>query len=261
MTRTYRQSQADLEKTLERSVHSIELSARSFDEGYVGEAARLAVAIRVLVHDSKNAKSLLGQLGKKTMPFCDTASEVLPENRLTHNGITAILQTEKGAKYCALLDMLPDERLGRYVDFDKWWAKVIFLDSSGREMTRESLILNVADTDGGAHVDPKLDDTYAALSRENSLAWKWSSPTGRLPLREPHLAAVRQIAHEVLRSLKPSMPAVEPAMPPGAVLSLGGSLTATPVARRSPMAKVGRNALCPCGSGKKYKRCCLRVVD
>jgi len=23
------------------------------------------------------------------------------------------------------------------------------------------------------------------------------------------------------------------------------------------MAKIGRNALCPCGSGKKYKRCCL----
>lgn len=23
-----------------------------------------------------------------------------------------------------------------------------------------------------------------------------------------------------------------------------------------PLAKVGRNALCPCGSGKKYKRCC-----
>ena len=24
------------------------------------------------------------------------------------------------------------------------------------------------------------------------------------------------------------------------------------------MAKVGRNAPCPCGSGKKYKKCCLR---
>jgi Tfp pilus assembly protein PilF len=23
------------------------------------------------------------------------------------------------------------------------------------------------------------------------------------------------------------------------------------------MAKIGRNALCPCGSGKKYKRCCM----
>jgi hypothetical protein len=27
------------------------------------------------------------------------------------------------------------------------------------------------------------------------------------------------------------------------------------IRRESP--KVGRNELCPCGSGKKYKRCCL----
>lgn len=25
--------------------------------------------------------------------------------------------------------------------------------------------------------------------------------------------------------------------------------------------KLGRNELCPCGSGKKYKKCCLRKTD
>jgi len=25
--------------------------------------------------------------------------------------------------------------------------------------------------------------------------------------------------------------------------------------------KIGRNSLCPCGSGKKYKKCCLRIID
>jgi SEC-C motif-containing protein len=34
-----------------------------------------------------------------------------------------------------------------------------------------------------------------------------------------------------------------------------GSLTAATVVRSSP--KVGRNDPCPCGSGKKYKHCCL----
>ena len=28
-----------------------------------------------------------------------------------------------------------------------------------------------------------------------------------------------------------------------------------PLRRRN---KIGRNDLCPCGSGKKYKKCCLR---
>ena len=27
------------------------------------------------------------------------------------------------------------------------------------------------------------------------------------------------------------------------------------------MAKIGRNAPCPCGSGKKYKKCCLRLHE
>ena len=28
----------------------------------------------------------------------------------------------------------------------------------------------------------------------------------------------------------------------------------------NPLQKVGRNELCPCGSGKKYKQCCMRKV-
>ena len=34
----------------------------------------------------------------------------------------------------------------------------------------------------------------------------------------------------------------------------GGGGAAAPV--RRDMAKVGRNDPCPCGSGKKYKKCC-----
>ncbi|MGB1398058.1 MAG: SEC-C metal-binding domain-containing protein, partial [Planctomycetota bacterium] len=26
-------------------------------------------------------------------------------------------------------------------------------------------------------------------------------------------------------------------------------------------AKIGRNDPCPCGSGKKYKKCCLNLLD
>ena len=33
--------------------------------------------------------------------------------------------------------------------------------------------------------------------------------------------------------------------------------TLTPIVRDAP--KVGRNDPCPCGSGKKYKHCCMRL--
>ncbi len=32
-----------------------------------------------------------------------------------------------------------------------------------------------------------------------------------------------------------------------------------PYVREEP--KVGRNSLCPCNSGKKYKRCCLNIKE
>ena len=37
------------------------------------------------------------------------------------------------------------------------------------KFSRKNLILNVADTDGGTHVDPELDEKYMAFSRKNSL--------------------------------------------------------------------------------------------
>jgi preprotein translocase subunit SecA len=33
---------------------------------------------------------------------------------------------------------------------------------------------------------------------------------------------------------------------------------AVPPTQRTAPAKVGRNDPCPCGSGKKYKKCCMR---
>lgn len=40
--------------------------------------------------------------------------------------------------------------------------------------------------------------------------------------------------------------------------SFDGERPATSVTRASKKAKIGRNDPCPCGSGKKYKKCCLK---
>jgi uncharacterized protein YecA (UPF0149 family) len=34
-------------------------------------------------------------------------------------------------------------------------------------------------------------------------------------------------------------------------------LATTRITKTSPPQKIGRNDLCPCGSGKKYKKCCM----
>ncbi|MBI4473316.1 MAG: DUF1186 domain-containing protein [Acidobacteria bacterium] len=47
------------------------------------------------------------------------------------------------------------------------------------------------------------------------------------------------------------------ALPREAVVAPSGKPASTMVSNRSTVPKIGRNDACPCGSGKKYKKCCL----
>ncbi len=251
MSSEYRQSKDELQQHLRDTIQALELSSRAFDEGFEGEAKRLAAAIRVLVHDTGSSKSLLGQLGQKTIRFHDTSVPRHPKTIITYSGLIAMNLTPQGAKYVAVLDMLPPDCPPRWVSFDEWWNRVIFVDQEGSETSRRDLILAVANEDGGAHVDPVLNEKYANLSRRNSLAWRFSSPRGDVPLEGPEKATVRQITHEVLKSLNPAMPM----MKPKAMGVFGMGASAVVEEKQPTVSKVGRNAPCPCGSEKKYKRC------
>jgi SEC-C motif len=203
------------------------------------------------VHDTGSSRSLLGQLEQKSIQFYETSIPRDPRNIMTYSGLTAIELTPEGAKHVAVLDMLPPYCPPRWVSFDEWWNRVIFVDQKESETSRKDLILAVANKDGGAHVDPVLDGKYADLSRRNSLAWQFSSPRGEIPLEGPEKAAVRQITHEILKSLSPTVPMMEPKVT-GSLL-IGAS--AVVEEKQAVVPKVGRNDPCPCGSRKKYKHC------
>ena len=74
------------------------------------------------------------------------------------------------------------------------------------------------------------------------------------------LAMLDRIQTETVRTLffirlrEPSAPQILPARQPRLSFSHGGNGRSQPVSR--PLKKVGRNEPCPCGSGKKYKKCC-----
>jgi len=251
MSGEYRQSKEELQQHLKDTIQALELSTDALDKGYEGEAKRLAAAIRVLVHDTDSSKSLLGQLGRKTISFYDTCAPSQNNTYITYNGLSIINLTKRGATYVAPLDNLPPDRPSHWVSFEEWWNEVIFVDKNGSETSRKDLILAVANKDGGAHVDPILNEKYANLSRRNSLAWRFSNHRGDVPLEGPEKATVRQIAHEVLRSLNPTMLPIKPE-PKGVLF---GGLNLVVKEKQPALPKVGRNEPCPCGSGKKYKHC------
>jgi hypothetical protein len=197
------QTPADLKTHLEDSIYFLEASAAAFDAGYENEAKRMAITLRVLLHDTKSSKSLLSQLGQKSIQFYDTAKPFDPRNLVGHGGLVAIRYGPEGARVVPVLDE-PWHGQARKVDFDAWWNTPIFADLKRRIVTRKQLVLAVANEDGGGHVDPKLDEAYGNLSRHYSLGWySVKTDTRPEPIAGAERAAIRQIAHEMLKTLKP----------------------------------------------------------
>lgn len=199
------QTPQDLQRHFGEQLGFLEKSAKLFDRGDYSEAKRMAAAIRTLVHDTHRSTSLLTQLGRKTTTaFCDSSLDSATAIKgAAYSGLVqvAIRPLEGAVEHIAALD--DDPNRFQWVDFEDWWRCVIFRDLEKRELTREGLILVVANQDGGAHVDPNLDEEYSRLSRGNSLGRFGGGPRGQVALEGVELAAVRQIAHEVLKTLRP----------------------------------------------------------
>ena len=206
----YVQTRDELLEHLRDQIRFMKLSAASFDNGFEDEAKRLAVVIRVLVHDTRNSISLLTLLDKKNIDFYDSAVPYDPRNLVTYNGLTMMrISTAEGASYVAPLDDgSPVRSRTREISFKIWWDGVFVIkDKYGKTLTRKDLVLSVANTDGGAHVDPNLDETYSNLTRFNSMGWKFFRRDVEDNFRNsPALPSIRQIAYEVLKTLRDEFP-------------------------------------------------------
>ncbi|MGB9928012.1 MAG: hypothetical protein ACPK85_06350 [Methanosarcina sp.] len=193
-----------LKSHLQQQIYFLKSSAKAYDEGYIIEAKRIATSIRILVHDTKKSKSLLMLLKKKDIKFYDTALKPRPGNLLPTTGLV-FFQIQSGkTTYFPRLDNTHMHSCK--VDFDQWWEGIIVIDKNRTQFNRSELILKMCNQDGGAHVDLKLNDKYAALSRSNSLGWKLESSEGEEDLMGIELASIRQICHEILKSLRDEFP-------------------------------------------------------
>ncbi len=152
----------ELEAHLKEQTAFLEASAESYDRGFQGEAKRLAVGIRLLVHDHGSNKALLAQLDRlDSTRFYDSGIPNTPGNLSTYSGLVVTAHTKTGAEYMPMLD---DHQLGpgEWLAFARWWETTIFVDNKKRLASRKDLILSMANQDGGAHVDPALNATYSA---------------------------------------------------------------------------------------------------
>lgn len=236
----------DLERHLEKQLGFLARSTDAFDQEFEDEAARMAQVVRILFHNTKSSHALLHQLGTQDTKILDTSMELVSGNLL---GEMPLLQTgiggSTGTKFYAPLS---DSIFKRYIPGTNWWQQIVFKHQSTHEFSRRRLVLTLTNQDGGAHVDPALDDEYRDIVKD-AFGIRFVRGESEMPRNDPAAETMRQIAHEVLISLKDGYSATRP-NPSFGVLTGGASLQIGPVAKKFPP-----NASCPCKSGLKYKKC------
>lgn len=261
----YVRTKEDLQKQLDDQIYFLKESITAFDSGREMEFKRIALTLRVLLHDSWKSKSLLGQLEMKDTLFIDSAIPFEELSQSSHSGLVMLGTPLHGgsSKPLPILDGPFESK----ITFDNWWNGVVFRDDGGNEFSRKDLVMTVADKDGGAHVDANLPKDYFDLREKNSLGWYDVDGQGvTSPGLDQVPAAIRQIAHEALKSLDVEYSYSVPQGDHG-VFIMGASLVEGGLApihsfnlrKDRPNVdgkKIGRNDSCFCGSGKKYKKCC-----
>jgi len=197
-------SAEDQKESLEDQVELLQMACSAFDAGKRSAAKQIAATLRILLHESGRSKALLQQMGLREARFSEWnysnhpriggRAEKAPVADLTAE-ITVMVGDGPHAKEatvsipagpeCRLAVMFADSTESRYVAplssvgteirkrFAQWWSDEIVRDNVGHVFSRRDLVLNVTNTDGGAHVDPKLDAAYEAFSRRNSMDWKF----------------------------------------------------------------------------------------
>jgi len=191
---------AELEHQLREQLGTLQRAATLFDEGYTFEALRMATVLRLMLHSGK-WPSLLKQLNRDQIRFADTSDPYNPNNRVTTHSLLSLRIGVKGTSYEPRLDGMETPT---WLAFPDWWDAIVFADINKNLLTRSDIVRTAADQDGGAHVDESLRGDYASLRYGNSLGWITDTDTGAGPNGDPSYVALRQITHEVLKTLIPN---------------------------------------------------------
>jgi len=205
--RKIKQSPEDTLTSLKKQIRFIGKSSKAFDRGDVDEAVRIATSIRILLHDTNSSTSVLTQLGKKSLLFYDTALERKENDLTTYHGLTVPeLAPDPVLGWVPLVAISDEEGAADLPSvkkpFDDWWNGIVLDNNKDVEFTREEIVLSACNKDGGAHVDPEIEERYAKVERSKDFAFVFSSGgKRRYPNAGAGLSTIRQVGFEVLLTL------------------------------------------------------------
>ena len=194
-------TQEELAKHLTEQIGFLQSSAKLYDLGNETEAKRMAVTLRVLLHDTKASSSLLGQMHlKRKMQFVSTAQKYDPTNLLSQQ---CLIKFELGGNTARYVPLFENGDRYRLLSFPEWSGEIVFSDRKKNLYRRKQVLQLLANQDGGAHVDPELSDDLAVMKTNDLTGWTVTRSHGtESPLdNDAVYATMRQMTFEVLQSL------------------------------------------------------------
>lgn len=205
-----KRGQTELEEDLQKQIRFLESSCSLYDAGDEGEALRIATTLRVLVHDTGKSHSLLGLLKlKSTMKFLDSGAPIdpIPAKEggglmVMHGlpGLVGIRCSIKGGQFIPVLS-IRDHTPG-YVSFKEWWENPCIPGHNKNRYMRKQLVLQMANKEGGAHIDKEIDEAYRQYTKSPlGMSFKvYGVEVGFINSAAD--ASMRQIGWEALEALK-----------------------------------------------------------
>jgi hypothetical protein len=197
-----------LGEKLEEQRHLLGKSIREFASGDLAEAVRLAVAMRVLVHETGSCKPLLGQLTPNYLQLEILDRKPKKEENLPPGTQSAVVMSvpisvqisDKGVFLNSKLDVehYAPSILGR------WWSRPCLILPGLGGLSRKEIVVGLADKEGGAHVDVNLSPRYRRLIESKQFQIGWSKE-GVNPLNLSRYMTA-QAAIELLECLNKNFP-------------------------------------------------------
>lgn len=207
MTERIKRSRSELQAAFSEQIELLSEYSASFDQGKTSMAKPMSTSLRVLLHETARQRSLLEQLQLRSgLRYIDTAGPISARN-LAPQSLLVSMRFDSGdisfVPRC-ISGFVPEAGFKKVV-FADWWGRPVIRIPGVKDFSRRELVLSVADTDGGAHVDSGLELEYFNLSRANALGWVFSIDGGApTPMPNPVPSCIRQIAHEVVETLTSS---------------------------------------------------------
>lgn len=224
-----KRSPADLRLEFREQIEILRNLCSQYDQGLEVIGKTISASLRVLLLNRGRSRSLFSQLGLlHTLRYVDSAGTLAPNIISPRCTLIATAVGDNHGRYLPLVATPFRNKPPQLRRFPQWWSAPV-LEVRSLFFSRERLICEVAETDGGAHVDPSLFENYFEFSRNNSLGSKFVQGSSIQDIvnqmatdrgtdfgGRPELCCMRQIAHEILSTLhrRPEFEAFsEPVLP------------------------------------------------